>query len=67
MLRNACFLNDSGVVFYLLKTHKPLVIFAMFNQVQDRYSDSKPQKTLCVDNKSFELYEYVHNKDTYVV
>lgn len=64
MLRNACFLNDSGVVFFLLKTHKPLVMFAMFNQVQDRYSDPEPQKTLCVDNKRFELY--VHNKDTYV-
>lgn len=55
MLRNACFLNDSGVVFFLLKTHKPLVIFAMFNQVQDRYSDPEPPKTLCVDNKRFEL------------
>lgn len=36
----------------------------MFNQVQDRYSDPEPKKTLCVDNKTFELY--VHNKDTYV-
>lgn len=64
MLRNACFLNDLDVVFFLLKTHKPLVIFAMFNEFQDRYSDPEPQKTFCVDNKRFELY--VHNKDTYV-
>lgn len=40
------------------------MIFAMFNQVQDRYSDPEPQKTFSVDNKTFELY--VHNKGTYV-